>query len=89
MRIIEGFKLRKVAGQAVVAGEGIGQIDFNRLVSLNPTAAWLWEQVAGREFTEHTLARLIVAHYGIDEATALGDASDLAALWRKAGLVED
>lgn len=89
MRIIKGFILRKVAGQSVVVGEGIGQIDFNKLVSLNSTAAWLWEQVAGKEFTEQTLAQLIVEHYGIGMAEAQRDACDLAALWLKAGLIEN
>lgn len=89
MKIIEGFKLRKVAGQSIVVGEGIGQIDFNKLVSLNSTAAWLWEQIVGKEFTEQTLAQLIVAHYGINITEAQRDAHDLAALWLKAGLVEN
>lgn len=89
MKIIEGFKLRKVAGQSIVVGEGISQIDFNKLVSLNSTAAWLWEQVAGKEFTEHTLADLITEHYGIDKTTARQDARDLVALWAKAGLIEN
>lgn len=87
MKIIEGFKLRKVAGQSIVVGEGIGQIDFNKLVSLNSTAAWLWEQVVGKEFTEQTLASLIVKHYGIDPQEALRDASELVELWHKAGLL--
>ncbi len=89
MRIIKGFILRKVAGQSIVVGEGIGQIDFNKLVSLNSTAAWLWQQVADKEFTEQTLAQLLVAHYGIDMAEAQRDAHDLAALWLKAGLIEN
>ena len=51
MRIIEGFRLRQVMGQATIIGEGIGQIDFNKLITLNTTAAYLWQSVEGKVFS--------------------------------------
>lgn len=89
MKIIEGFKLREVAGQSVVAGEGLQQIDFNRLIALNPTAAYLWKQVEAKEFTAATLASLLAARYEVDEETARKDAADIADEWLKAGLITE
>jgi hypothetical protein len=43
MKIIDGFRLRDVMGQATVIGEGVGQVNFNKLVTLNDSAAYLWK----------------------------------------------
>ena len=89
MKIIEGFKLREVMGQLTLVGEGIGQIDFNKLVLFNASTTWLWQSVEGKEFTVEKLATLLSEHYGINKDTALNDASDIAKEWIKNELVEE
>ena len=73
MRIIDGFRLRDVMGQATVIGEGVGQVNFNRLITLNETAAFLWRSVEGRDF---------------DAELARKDADAIASQWREVGLVQ-
>lgn len=87
MRIIEGFRLRNVMGQATIVGEGVGQIDFNKLITLNDSAAYLWQSVEGKEFDMQTLANLLVDKYGIDQDTALTDAKAIANKWIEIGVV--
>jgi hypothetical protein len=87
MRIIEGFILRNVMGQATIVGEGVGQIDFNKLITLNDSAAYLWQSVEGKEFDVQTLANLLVDKYGIDQDTALTDAKAIANKWIEIGVV--
>lgn len=87
MRIIEGFRLRNVMGQATIVGEGVGQIDFNKLITLNNSAAYLWQSVEGKEFDVQTLANLLVDKYGIDQDTALTDAKAIANKWIEIGVV--
>lgn len=87
MRIIEGFRLRNVMGQATIVGEGVGQIDFNKLITLNDSAAYLWQSVEGKEFDMQTLANLLVDKYGIDQDTALTDAKAIADKWIEIGVV--
>ena len=87
MRIIEGFILRNVMGQATIVGEGVGQIDFNKLITLNDSATYLWQSVEGKEFDVHTLANLLVDKYGIDQDTALTDAKAIADKWIDIGVV--
>ena len=43
MKLKKGFVLRDVAGEKIVSAEGLEQMDFNKLITLNPTAAYLWE----------------------------------------------
>ncbi len=89
MKIIEGFKLRSVAGEMVVSGEGVNQINFNKLIALNATAAHLWQSVEGKEFDANLLAELLEAEYEVDHAQALTDATTLVANWLECGLIEE
>lgn len=89
MKIIDGFKLREVAGQSVIAGEGLKQTDFNKLVALNSTAAYLWRQVEDKAFTADTLAALLAARYEVDGETARKDAAEVLKEWLEAGLIEE
>lgn len=88
MKIVEGFRLRDVMGQATVIGEGVGQVDFNKLITLNATAAYLWKEVEGKEFDASVLAELLIKEYGIDEELAMKDSQALLAQWVEIGLVK-
>ena len=41
MKIIDGFRLRDIMGQAIIVGEGVNQVNFGKLVTLNASAAFL------------------------------------------------
>ena len=88
MKIIQGFRLRDVMGQATIIGEGVGQVDFNKLITLNDTAAFLWRSVEGKEFDNETLAALLVDEYGIDTELAAKDAAAIAERGIEIGLAE-
>ncbi|MFI3314785.1 MAG: PqqD family protein [Rikenellaceae bacterium] len=87
MRIIEGFKLRSVAGEMIVSGESVAQIDFNKLIALNESAAYLWNEVEGKDFSIETLADLLVQKYGIDSELATNDATAISQNWLDVGLI--
>ncbi len=88
MKIKNGFILREMCGEKIVTGEGIEHINFNKLISLNSTAAYLWEALTGKEFTEESMAQLLVEQYGIDMELALKDSSNLCKAWCDAGVLE-
>ena len=87
MKIIEGFRLRNVVGESIVVGEGVEQIDFNKLVTLNKTAAFLWQSVENREFTTSDLALLLIENYDIPADRAIRDAAFVVEEWNKNGLI--
>ncbi len=89
MKIKEGFKLRNVCDTNVIIAQGLEHIDFSRIINLNDSAAWLWQQVEGKEFTVELLAGLLTEHYEVAEETAYRDAKELADSWIEAGIVED
>ena len=88
MKIVEGFRLRDVMGQATVIGEGVEQINFNKLITLNSTAAYLWREIEGKEFDASTLSELLIKEYGIDESLANKDSEAILAKWIEIGVVK-
>lgn len=88
MKIIEGFRLREVMGQATVVGEGVGQLNFNKLIILNASAAYLWKSIEGKEFTVEQLAELLTDRYGIDSEIARRDAVIITEEWMKNKVIE-
>lgn len=88
MKIKNGFVLREMCGENIVTAEGIENINFNKLISLNATAAYLWETLAGKDFTAEDMAGLLVERYGIDMELALNDSENLCNAWNDAGVIE-
>lgn len=88
MKIKNGFVLREMCGENIVTAEGIENINFNKLISLNATAAYLWEALAGKDFTTEDMAGLLMERYGIDMELALKDSENLCNAWKDAGVIE-
>lgn len=88
MKIKNGFVLREMLGENIVAGEGLENISFNKLISLNSTAAFLWKKVEGKEFSAEEMAQYLVEEYGIEMDLALTDAKALCQAWIDAGVAE-
>ena len=88
MKIKDGFVLREMCGEHIVTGEGIENINFNKLISLNSTAAFLWNELIGKEFTTESMAQLLVKEYGIDMELAMTDSANLCKAWANAGVAE-
>lgn len=89
MRISEGFKMRDLCGVNIVTPSGLDQINFNKMLTLNETAAFLWTAVQGIDFNAETLADLLTGEYEVSRELALSDAEKLIEDWRTAGVLED
>jgi hypothetical protein len=95
MKAKTGFNLREVCGEQIIVAEGLENIDFTNIISMNETSAFLWNSVKGKEFTVDDLAKLLTDNYQIDESTplpyeqALNDAKALCEKWIEAGIVEN
>lgn len=88
MKIKDGFILREMCGENIVTAEGIEHINFNKLISLNSSAAYLWENLIGKEFSVEDMATLLVEQYDIDMELALKDSESLSKAWMEAGVTE-
>lgn len=81
--------MRDVCGNKVIVATGLERMDFNKVVSFNETAAYLWESLEGKEFTAETMASLLLERYDVDGQRAADDAAALLKTWIEVGLVEE
>ena len=68
MKIRDGFILRQVAGKTVALATE-GDVDLNKMITLNGTAAFLWEQMT-TDTNEDALVAALLKEYDVDEMTA-------------------
>lgn len=89
MKQKEGFVLRTVCGEHVIVGEGLGTIDFGKLISLNETAAWLWEKAGEMgDFNIDSLTKALCDEYEVCAEDAQQDVEKMVTQWQELGIVE-
>ena len=88
MKIKKGFELRKICEENIIIAHGLENIDFTKVISLNESAAFIWQQVEGKDFTEADMVQILLDEYEVEEAQARADVKALAESWKQAGLVE-
>ena len=74
MRISGKYKVREMAGQHVVIIQGKNGEDMTRIISLNDSSLFLWNEMYGRDFGPADARDALMRKYGIDEAVASHDA---------------
>ena len=89
MKLKEGFVLRQVCGENVITGEGLGAINFGKLLALNETAAWLWKEAdAQGDFTVDSLADKLCEEYDVTAEQARQDVDAIVKKWQEVEVVE-
>ncbi len=88
MKIKEGYLLREVAGNSVVIPLGKSSLDFNGMITLSETGAFLWKKLE-QGADEAMLVSAMLEEYDIDEATAKSDINSFLEKLRSAELVTE
>lgn len=89
-QIKKGFILRQVCGENVIVGEGLDAINFGKLLSLNETAAWLWQQAAEMGiFNVEALTDKLCEEYEVERQQATNDVCAILDKWQEVGVIED
>lgn len=74
MKLRDQYKVREIAGEHVVIMQGRYGADMTRVISLNDSSLYLWNELRDREFEPEDVARLLVDRYGVDPSIAERDA---------------
>lgn len=88
MKLRKGFKGMVVCGEFVLMPIVAQQVDFNRLISMNDTARFLWDHLQNMEFQLQDMIDMLLGEYDVTEPQARADCEKLIADWKKAELVE-
>jgi hypothetical protein len=93
MKTIEGFRLRKLGNEYILVGESMALINFNKMITLNETAGFLWEKAQEATanlggFTAQALCEALCAEYEVTPEQALTDVQSTLDSWLEAGVIE-
>lgn len=69
MKIKDGFILREIAGNFIVIAIGNAVKDFNGVITLNETGAFLWKQLENGA-TKEQLLEALLNEYEVDNQVA-------------------
>ncbi len=81
--------MRTICGENIIVAEGEQNIDFSSIIHLNDSAAYLWNNIKGKDFNATDLTRLLLDEYDVEEALACKDVATLIESWRNAGLIDE
>ncbi len=87
MKIKEGFILREVAGSFIVVAVGNRVKEFNGIINLNETGAFLWKMLE-KGADEDGLKKALLEEYDVTEEIAERDIRSFVDRIKEAGLTE-
>ena len=88
MKIKEQYKVREMAGEHVIIMQGKHGSDLTKIISLNDSALYLWNELQGKEFDTEAVADMLVERYGIDKGVATADAERWIEKMRECNIAE-
>ena len=86
MRISKDFIIKKIMDDYIVVPTGKEMVDFNAMITLNETGAFLWERLQ-EEKTENELVEELCAQYDVSSDVAKQDIADFLKLLRDADIL--
>lgn len=89
MKLDGNFELKTIVGQSIVVPGKLKNVDFANLLTLNETAAVVWERMTQGEFEVDDLVKALTDAYEVDEAQAREDVVALLAKIRELGMIEE
>jgi len=81
------FLMQRVGGEHLLVPLGAQVMDLNGLLTLNATAAWVWEQMA-EERSLDELAAAVAERFGVANETARADVQIFVDEITRLGLLE-
>jgi len=87
MMVSKEFALREIAGNYIVIPFGKKAVDFNAMITLNETGAFLWKQLEN-EKSQKQLLDAMLEEYEVDSETASLHIERFCEKLKTAGILE-
>lgn len=91
MQLNKNFEYRDICGAKALLPIGLEHVDFNSIISLNETAAYIYNTFIDKTFTLDDVLDALESEYseGFVREQAISDIESLFAEFRKLGILED
>lgn len=88
MKLRTDLVLRTIGTDHMIVDPSQDMVDLSKVFTLNNSAAWLWEQLQGKEFSIATVVDLLCQEYDVADSQAHSDAEILIQDFKKQGLLQ-
>lgn len=88
MKLKPNFELRCVCGENVVIPCGIENVNFDSIIHLNETGAFLWKEAEKGDFTVESLTAALTDEYDVAVDKAEADVAAFVAKLQEQKLAE-
>ena len=83
LKLKEGILIQEVVGEKILMASGMEEVDYSRMIVLNPSAALLAEALIERSCTLQQLVEILTDVYDADEVSVAKDVEEwLEQLWK-------
>ncbi|WP_293879958.1 PqqD family protein [Sphingobacterium sp. UBA1498] len=89
MKLRSDLILRTIGSDHLIVDPSQDMVDLSTVYTLNSSAAWLWEELKGKEFNPDTIVELLCENYDVSKEQAQSDAAVLLQDFQKQGLLEE
>jgi len=87
MKLSKEFALREIAGNYIVVPFGEKAVNFNAMITLNETGAFLWKKIEEGK-NEEELLEAMLEEYEVDRRTARVHMKQFCDKLKAAGILE-
>lgn len=87
MKIKDGFARRNIAGSEIVVPVGKTAMQFNGMITLNETGAFIWDCLK-EDTTEEDIVSRLLEEYNVEEQKAAADVDKFITLLNDNNLLE-
>lgn len=88
MKLRDDLVLRHVGEDYMIVDPSQDMVDMSTVFNLNDSAAWLWKELEGREFTKVMMIDLLMERYEVDKEQAEVDVDKLVEIFEKYKLLK-
>ena len=87
MRINDRMKVRDMVGEHIIIMQSTDKVDMTRVMALNETALFLFNELQGRDFEADDAVRLLTDNYEVSDEVARRDVEKSLADMKKNHIV--
>lgn len=89
MKLRKDLVLRTIGDDHIIVDPEQDVVDISKVFSLNESATWVWSELQKvADFTQESMARILIDRYEVDQDQAMADAQQLIEIFDTHNMLE-
>lgn len=87
MKLRSDLTIRQLGDESIIVDPSQDMVDMTKVFTLNETAAFLWNQLQGQDFSVDNIVTILLENYDVTDKVARQDAQVMIDSFTKQGLL--